>query len=317
MNKFFPSLLVLFFFSLCAFAQDTDTLAVDGEQLDPEFVQQMVDSLEKTLTYQTGSVKLDQGNATLIIPAGFEYLDAAQASRVLEDFWGNPPSQTSGMLVPTGGGVLQDTSWAFSIVWDEIGFVEDDDAEDIDYDELLTQMQKDGEQENLLRVQQGYGRVDMVGWASPPFYDSENKVLHWAQNLKFEGEPKNTLNYNVRILGRKGVMILNAIGSMDQVEMIKANIEPVLHSVKFDEGFAYSDFDESSGDKIAAYTIGGLVAGKVLAKVGVFALLLKFGKVILIAVAGAGAAIWKWLSGRKAKQQELLASNEQFKDPVQ
>jgi len=37
----------------------------------------------------------------------------------------------------------------------------------------------------------------------------------------------------------------------------------------------YSDFDPKI-DKVALWTIGGLVAGKVLAKAGLFALLLKF-----------------------------------------
>ncbi|MES2734533.1 MAG: hypothetical protein V4714_22485 [Bacteroidota bacterium] len=42
---------------------------------------------------------------------------------------------------------------------------------------------------------------------------------------------------------------------------------------------------------MAAYTIGRLVAGKVLAKVGTFALKAKCGKVIVLALVGAGTYV--------------------------
>ncbi len=50
---------------------------------------------------------------------------------------------------------------------------------------------------------------------------------------------------------------------------------------------------------MAAWTIGGLVAGKVLAKVGFFALLLKSWKLIVIGLTAFGGVIWRFFSGRK------------------
>jgi uncharacterized membrane-anchored protein len=47
-------------------------------------------------------------------------------------------------------------------------------------------------------------------------------------------------------------------------------------------------------DEVAAWTVGGLVAGKVMAKAGFFVVLLKFWKVIALAVAGAGSFVWRW-----------------------
>ncbi|MEI9946725.1 MAG: DUF2167 domain-containing protein [Chitinophagaceae bacterium] len=61
----------------------------------------------------------------------------------------------------------------------------------------------------------------MVGWAQPPFYDSKNKVLHWAKELQFGGEDLNTLNYDVRFLGRKGILSLNAVATIDQLPKVK------------------------------------------------------------------------------------------------
>ncbi|MDZ4667164.1 MAG: DUF2167 domain-containing protein [bacterium] len=52
-------------------------------------------------------------------------------------------------------------------------------------------------------------------------------------------------------------------------------------------------------DNVAAITIGGLVAGKVLAKVGFFAIMLKFWKLLALAAAGLFGAFWKKITGKK------------------
>lgn len=56
---------------------------------------------------------------------------------------------------------------------------------------------------------------------------------------------------------------------------IKPEMEEVLSTVEFSQGHRYEDFDPDL-DSVAAYGIGGLIAGKVLAKAGIFAVLLKF-----------------------------------------
>jgi uncharacterized membrane-anchored protein len=46
------------------------------------------------------------------------------------------------MIFPEEDGVLKDGGYAFVIQYDEIGFVEDDDADEMDYAELLTSLQE-------------------------------------------------------------------------------------------------------------------------------------------------------------------------------
>ncbi len=311
-------LLIFMWINSSLFAQTEEAESSEGESIEvsDSLLQalMMVDSIEKSLTYQTGKISLSGANATLEVPAGFGYLDPAQAKQVLEEYWGNPPAETLGLLVPEGGGVLQNGSWVFELTFDNIGFVEDKDAEDIDYNELLTDMKKDMVEENKMRVEEGYPTVELVGWASPPYYDANNKVLHWAKDVRFQEMDVNTLNYNVRILGRKGVLVVNAIATTDQLEVVKANIPSIMSNVKFDEGYTYADFD-SNVDEVAAYTIGGLVAGKVLAKAGLFAVLAKFGKFIFIGIAAAGAGIWRWIRGRK-ENKEIAALEEKSNSQV-
>ena len=96
-------------------------------------------------------------------------------------------------------------------------------------------------------------------------------------------------------------MVLNVIAGVDQLTMVEKELPSLLTSTNFNSGETYSEFN-SDIDQIAAYTVGGLIAGKVLAKVGLFAFFAKFAKVILIGIAAAGAAIWKFFTGRKTKE---------------
>jgi uncharacterized membrane-anchored protein len=142
-----------------------------------------------------------------------------------------------------------------------------------------------------------------VGWAAKPFYDKQRKLLYWAKEFKVQDAEENTLNYDIRILGRKGVLVLQAVSGISQLDSVNNNIDNILGMVSFNKGSRYQDFD-SNVDDVAAWTIGGLVAGKVLAKAGIIALVLKNIKLIILALAGFGGAIWRFITGRKKKQEE-------------
>lgn len=249
--------------------------------------QKQIDSIEKTFRYEHGTINLKNGIGKIKIPIGFKYLNPEQAERVLVDLWGNPKGDnlTLGLILPEKLGVLSENGYVFNIQYDEIGYVKDDDADDIDYDELLTEMKKETVEGNKARIDEGYEPITVVGWAAKPFYDENRKILHWAKEIKFGEASTNTLNYNIRILGRKGVLVLNAIATRNELALVQKDINKVLDIVQFNDGYQYKDFD-SSVDNVAAWTIGGLVAGKVLAKVGIFAIIAKFGKLIALALFG-------------------------------
>ncbi|MFD2246928.1 DUF2167 domain-containing protein [Pontibacter ruber] len=287
--KHIYTLLFCLFAGYASFAQ-TDSLSL------------RIAEIEKSLNYQHGEISLGEGMAKIVVPKGFRYLDAKQSEYVLTELWGNPASGTTlGMLVPEGKGVLDADTWVFDIEYEDMGYVKDTDAADIDYTELLETMQEDMTEANKERVANGYDEIKLIGWASQPYYDNNKKVLHWAKELNFGGAESNTLNYNVRVLGRKGVLMLNAIADMNSLPEVKQNIPLILNSVTFEQGHSYFDFDPNV-DEVAAWTIGSLVAGKILTKVGFFALLLKFWKVIALAIVGGGSALMKLLKGRKKEE---------------
>jgi uncharacterized membrane-anchored protein len=277
-----------------------DTTTFDAQALLDSIGRSYVDSIERSFTWQTGTIALDNGVATLSIPPGFKFLDQEQTARVLVDLWGNPSANGClGMIFPQADGVLMDGGYAFVVQYDEIGFVKDDDADEIDYTELLKNLQEEEVEENEQRRQEGFEPAYTVGWASPPYYDKANKVLHWAKEIQFgDSSASNTLNYNVRVLGRKGVLVLNAVADMSDLALVQQHVPEVLGIVSFNDGFRYDQYD-SNVDEVAAWTIGGLVAGKVLAKAGILALLLKNIKLVFLALAAGGAGLWRLFTGRK------------------
>ena len=259
---------------MVAFAGSLSTYGQEAIEADSSYLA-TVDSIESSFQYQRGSVSLADGLATLNVPEGYKFLDAEQSNYVLTTLWGNPPSEVMGLLFPEEITPLSDDfSYAVEISYSEEGYIDDEDAADIEYDELLEEMQDDALATNQARTSQGYPAIEIIGWAAPPFYDAESKKLHWAKELKFEGDTENTLNYNIRVLGRKGYLNLNAIGTMAVLPEFQNDVDQILGSVAFSEGHRYSDFNPDV-DKMAAYGIGGLIAGKVLAKTGFFVVLLE------------------------------------------
>jgi len=259
------------------------------------------EQLEAQLQYQTGRVSIRNGLATLTLPAEFRYLNSRQAAAVLQA-WGNPPgSRTLGLLLPSGLSVFAREAWAVVITYDEDGYVKDDEAAQIDYAALLKKMQQGIRDGNDERKRAGYPTVELVGWAEPPHYDSASHKLYWAKDLRFGGDSGRTLNYNIRVLGRRGVLVLNAVAAMDQLESIKRAMGQVMGFVEFNEGHRYADFVPGT-DKVAEYGIAALIVGGVAAKAGLFKVLLAaligLKKVLVVALAAA-AAFFRKLFRRK------------------
>jgi len=302
MKKLLLATLLLFSTAHAAWSQKADDALMEAK------MKHLMDSISSSYQYQTGQITIGENLATLQVPSGFRYLNPAQSKQVLEDLWGNPPGQTSlGMIFPEKLGPLDSSSFAFNLTYEDMGYVKDGDADDINYDDLLKNIKKDSEEENKARAKEGYEPISIIGWASQPFYDKDKKILHWAKEFKVGDYPENTLNYDVRVLGRKGVLSMNAIGLMSQLEPIKSSIPAITSAVAYTDGNKYSDFSKSSGDKVAAWTIGGLVAGKILAKAGLFAILAKFGKLIIISLIAGGASIWRFITGRRKEPEEETA----------
>jgi uncharacterized membrane-anchored protein len=264
------------------------------------------DELLASLHFKQGKITLQGDIATLDLPPNFRYLEPEDAEKILVDGWGNPPgAKTLGMILPADVNPLSAAGWGVIVTYDKDGHVKDDDADKINYTDLLKDMKESIADHNAARKEQGYAAMTLVGWAEQPSYDKAQHKLYWAKELHTEGGDENGLNYNIRVLGREGVLVLNAISGMTQIAQVKSEMKNVTAFTDFTPGNRYTDFDGKT-DKVAEYGIAALVAGGIAAKLGffgkIFALLLAFKKIILIGLAAGGSWLYK-LFGRKKEEK--------------
>jgi uncharacterized membrane-anchored protein len=256
------------------------------------------------LKFQSGKIVLPNKVATLSLTDEYYYISPEDTEKMLVA-WGNPPGwETLGAVVPAGIGPFTEEGWAVIVTYLDDGHVSDEDAHKIDYADLLEDMQEDTRAESNDRVKDGYESLELLGWAAPPHYEQDTRKLYWAKELKFGTGDAHTLNYDVRVLGREGVLSMNAVAGMTQLAAIESDMQELLKAAAFNEGYRYEEFNEDT-DRMAAYGLGALVAGGVAAKAGLFAklgaLLLAFKKFIVIGLAALGAFLAKLFRGRKAE----------------
>jgi uncharacterized membrane-anchored protein len=282
-----------------AFAQSSAEDADAASQLAAEV------AFESSLRWQTGEVVLGDGVARVQLGDAFRFIGPADAVRVIVDAWGNPPQEEAplGMLFPVEQGPFSVDGFGVVIRFEQDGHVSDADAAEIDYDAMLVELQGNANAGNAERVKEGYPPLEIVGWAARPYYDAATHKLYWAKDLRFGDDASDrTLNYDIRVLGRRGVLVMQAVASIDQLESLQTRMQDVLARVEFNPGHRYEDFD-SNVDQVAAYGVGGLVAGGLLAKAGFFKVL--FGaliagkKFVLVGAIALGAVLFNYLRNRR------------------
>jgi len=213
-----------------------------------------------SLHWSTGSIQLPGGKIDLQLPDGFRYLDTAGSRYVLETVWGNPPGQASlGMIFGPGQDPYGDSAWGVFLSYEEDGHIDDRDAVGIDYDDLLRKLQAMAQQGNQERTKNGFAPVRLIGWAERPSYDPRANSLVWAKELDF-GNPEHTLNYSVRLLGREGVLNLNAVSPIKCLGSVKSGMATLVRAARFTPGNRYTDFHHNT-DRVARMGIATLVSG--------------------------------------------------------
>ena len=259
------------------------------------------------LHYKRGEIVLPNKVATLHLNSDYRYLDPKETEKLLVA-WGNPPDaakDTEGAVVPTAVDPFEEQGWAVVLSYMDDGHVDDSDARKIDYKDLMSDMKKSTRDDNGEREKAGYGKVELLGWATEPRYDASTHKMYWAKELDFGGS-QHTLNYDVRVLGREGVLSMNAVAGMNQLNSIQRDMISLQGLADFNSGYRYEEYNKST-DKLAAYGLGALVAGGVAAKMGLFAklfaMLLAAKKLIIAGIVAIGGVF-----ARLFKRKEQAAS---------
>ncbi len=260
--------------AICAFALvmgfSISTFAV--ESLTPEQRQAKMQALK----WQEGPGNGVIGsNATLVIPADTALLDGVEGPKFLE-LTGNIPSP--------GTHVMVSKQWWATFDFSDDGYVSDKDK--IDADALLKELKASDGPSNEERKKLGLVQIETVGWVVPPHYDPATNYLEWGTKLRLINSNETSVNYTVRILGRKGYEAVTLVTDEASMTQDVADFKAKLKGFTFNSGEKYTEFKQ--GDKIAAYGLGALVLGgaaAVASKTG-------FWKVIV----GFVAAFWKLLA---------------------
>lgn len=226
--------------------------------------------------------------ATLVVPDGFVYLHPKETAR-FQEIVQNPTSGRESLIAP------RDLRWFGLFEFDNVGYVKDD--EEIDADDLLESVKEGTRQGNEERRKRGWAELQITGWRFAPRYDAGTKRLEWAIDAVSENQP--IVNFNTRLLGRKGVTSATLVADPATLDAAVAEFKDILDGHQYVAGERYADVQE--GDHIAEYGLAALIAGggaAVAAKSGLLKSLWK-----ILAVAGAAVAAWLGKLFRARKQQ--------------
>jgi uncharacterized membrane-anchored protein len=188
-----------------------------------------------------------------------------------------------------------ESTWFAVFEFDESGYVKDDEKESLDGDAILASLKKGNEHGNKERKEHGWEAIYLDGWQRAPHYDERTRNLTWATRLHGEDESK-VLNHSVRLLGRGGVMSADLVVSPEYYDRALPAFDAMVGDFRYKSGHTYAEWRD--GDKIASYGLTALVAGGAGAALVKTGLLQKFGKAIVLALAGAAAAVKKFFFGK-------------------
>jgi uncharacterized membrane-anchored protein len=256
---------------------------------------------------RSGDIAIPDAKATLHLGGRYYFVPAGQAKEVVTKIWGNPPDMADDVLgiVFERNATIYDNVWGAVVTFEKTGYVSDKDASSQDYNALIAQIRNNEAESNAQRKKAGFASFHLIGWAQQPTYNPTNHSLVWARDIQFSDSKTDTLNYDVRLLGREGVLSLNMVSQMPHLNDVRAAAATFARSATFAKGAAYADYDAST-DKTAEYGLAGLVAAGVgvaaVKKLGLAAVLLAFGKKFVILLLAGGAAAWRYakrLFGRK------------------
>jgi uncharacterized membrane-anchored protein len=213
------------------------------------------DIIVASFSYKTGEQELGQG-VTLQVPDGFRLLDAAQSRQLVEGLWGNPENpNTLGILLPARVSPMDKDFHGVVISFEPFGYLDEREAGNINYNKLLREMKEELKNQNVLRRRNGAGEITSMDWAFPPYFDKQSRSLHWARILHFDSNAAPVLNYEVRLLGRRGSLCFTAIGKTGEVSKMKAQLQSVIAQARFTNGNSYTDFNPRT-DQSARWTPG-------------------------------------------------------------
>lgn len=232
---------------------------------------------------ETGSLN---GIATIKVTENHYFLNGSDTNALIMS-WGNLSSSYAGAIVH------KDLGYVITFEFEDTGYIKDEDKDDLDADELMESFEDNQELANEECLRQGL-TTSTLSWSHKPEYLSDTNRVVWGLFVN-SSDNTTSVNHEIRLLGRKGVMSATIICDPSQVEAIIPVVDNMLEGYAYNDGEKYAQFEE--GDKISEYGLKGLIIGGgvfAAAKLGIFALLAKSWKWIVGGIVAVGAGIKKF-----------------------
>ncbi len=278
----------------------SDPAAMDLSDEDRAYIEQV-----RQLGWQSEGEGELGARAVIQIPPQHSFLGGADAARYLELNGNISSHEELGLIGPNS------EEWFAVYFFDDIGYVKDDDKDDLDADEMLATIREQMAAGNEVRSERGLSTFELDGWQIPPTYNDELNTLEWATRFVVDG--RTTVNFKTKVLGRKGVMRVVLVTGPERLPTAIPEFRRMMEDFRFVDGERYADY--VSGDKIAQYGLAALVVGAgaaAAAKTGLLAglfLFLKKGwKLVAAAVVAVGIGLRRLFSGgERVRDDEPVA----------
>lgn len=264
---------------------------------------------QNDIPWVPGPGTMDLGNqAEIYVDEGYLFADAETTKQLMQMLGNQVSGQELGLVAPES----EDKVWILIFEYSPVGYVNDDDKDDIDADAILESISEGTEEANKYRVEQGFSPLHVVGWAEAPRYDTMTNNLVWAVEGQSE-EGDRSVNYNVRLLGRQGYMSATLVTDPSTLAADKIEVEQMLGGYQFKQGKRYAEFRE--GDKLAGYGLTALIAGGAGAaavKLGLFKVLAKAWKLVVVGFLAFVAALKRIVSGILGRHETVRVPQQGF-----
>lgn len=275
---------------------------------------------EKMLPRELGPKHITLGHnlAVIDLPKGYGFVDENIAKELMKR-GGSSDKGVLGLLISADGFKGKDAddpkanNWFIVCRWEDIGHVRDDDAGKLNPDEILNAYKEGTKEQNDDRKNEGIPPIYVGDWAEKPRYEKKEHQVVWAIQVKDQDSkdaPVESINYNTRILGRRGVLSLNLVTDPDKLQQNKGSVSTLLSDTSFVKGEKYEDFKQGV-DKDAGIGLAGLILGggalAAAAKFGVLGGMWKFilagiiaaKKLIIVGIAAIAAFFGKVFGKKK------------------
>ena len=262
-----------------------------------------------TPEWVVGPAVVDLGTNLAKLSINEKYLFAgAEDTKKIMEYMGNPLTNNEiGYIAPNN----ETTKWFIVFDYLPIGYVKDDEKDKIDAEAILDVIKKGTENANKIREKNGFAPLIIKNWFKEPYYDENTHNLTWT--ILAEQNGAALVNHNVRILGRHGYISLVLVTDVPTLSAIGAELDEIVSNISYKQGKSYAEYVQ--GDQIAKYGLTALIAGGAAAtatKFGLFKILAKAWKVIIIALIGFFTALKNKIKSLFSGKQESVQGSGQM-----